>query len=412
MASRKAKQITNQKDIDYIIGIDEEDITTSFIMDLFGEFDGKRRFNPYDEIEIPVGAYGAVKGKPNKNPIYTTIGIFIFNKYFIEHDLIDIFGYINQNIDDDMFSKINSRLSSALIEDDITVPVLKRYLMKTQKVMPYVSILAPNYTEKMLTCSKAINKKKEELMKKYKDGIEKGDPATATKIEKELLDFAKEYMGDDPSMDLFISGARGSIGNNFKNMFVLKGAIKNPDPNAKQKYNIAMSNYIDGISPQEYSLFANSLAAGPFARAKKTEIGGYLEKLFLYSYQHVRMDEPGSDCGTKRYKTVTLTSKNIKNWMYSFMIEGSKLVELTSKNADKYIGKTVKFRFSSLCEDKNPGCICNMCGGNLPYRRGVLNVGIETTQIASTLKNKSMKSFHDSVEKMHVMDINKAFESA
>ena len=51
-----------------------------------------------------------------------------------------------------------------------------------------------------------------------------------------------------------------------------------------------------------------------------------------------------------------------------------------------------------------------MCGGNLPYRRGVLNVGIETTQVASTLKNKSMKSFHDSVQTTHVMDLMRAFE--
>ena len=42
---------------------------------------------------------------------------------------------------------------------------------------------------------------------------------------KELLDFALEYMKGDPSMDMFLSGARGSIGNNFKNMFVMKGVI-------------------------------------------------------------------------------------------------------------------------------------------------------------------------------------------
>ena len=409
MATRKAKVIRDTKDIDYISNIKEEDITLSFIMETFGEFNGKSRFNPYDEIEIPKGRYG-IEGYKNKEPIYTTVGLYVFNKFFIEKDLIKIFGYINKNVDDDVFGDINSTLSTALLEDDISVSTLKRYLMKTQKVMPYVSILAPNYTEKMLTCSKVIDKKKAELYKKYKDGIDAGDPAIATKMEKELLAYALDYMKDDPSMDMFISGARGSVGNNFKNMFVIKGAIKDPDPNAKQKYKVAMSNYIDGISPEEYSLFANSLAAGPFARAKKTEVGGALEKLFLYGLQHVKMDVPGSDCKTKRTKTVSLTKKNIKRWMYSYVMVGETPVEITSKNKDKFIGKTVKIRFSSLCEDKNPGCICNICGGNLPYRRGIQNSGIETTQIASTMKNKSMKSFHDSVQQMHVMDVRRAFE--
>ena len=38
--------------------IKEEDITTSFIMETFGEFDGIARFNPYDIITIPPKSYG------------------------------------------------------------------------------------------------------------------------------------------------------------------------------------------------------------------------------------------------------------------------------------------------------------------------------------------------------------------
>ena len=38
--------------------------------------------------------------------------------------------------------------------------------------------------------------------------------------------------------------------------------------------------------------------------------------------------------------------------MYSYIVEGSRLVELTSDNRDSYIGKTVKFRYSGLCESE------------------------------------------------------------
>lgn len=404
--SRKAKVITSQKDIEYLINITEKDITTSLIMDMFGEFESGCRFHPYDIVTIPAGSYGNEK-KKNKNTFTTTVGLWVFNKYFIEPHLFDMFGYINETIGKSTIGNISDKMSSAVLEDKLSIDVLKDFMMKTQKCMPYVSILSPNYTDKMLTCTKAINKKKKELLEKYKDELAAGDEVIAVKVEKELLDYAKEYMGDDPSMDMYLSNAIGSFGNNFKNMFVVKGALKDPDPNAKQKYKFATSNYIDGIKPEEYALFANSLSYGPYARSKKTEAGGRREKLTLRAFQHITLDPPDSDCGTKRYIEVTLTKKNINKWMYSYIISGSRLIELTSDNMDTYIGKTVKLRFSALCESKTG--ICNKCMGNLFYRLNKKNVGLALTQIGSTLKNKQMKAFHDSTQKLNTMNLEDVF---
>jgi len=406
---RRSKLITKADDINYLLNISEElkNNTTTTIMELFGEFNGKSRFNPYDIIEIPPNSYGP-KGKKNKNTFKTTVGLWIFNKYFIEETLFDLFHYINEIVDDDLFSSINTKLSYALAEDRITTQQLSEYLMKTQLFMGYVSILSPNYTQKMLTCTKAINIKKSELIKKYKKEIEAGDEIAATKMEQELLDYAVEYMKGDPSMDMFLSGARGNIKNNFKNMFVMKGVIKDPDPNAKQPYKVATSNYIDGISPEEYALFANALAAGPYSRSSKTQNGGYLEKLFLGALQHIVAGEPGSDCGTKNTITVKLDKSNIKVYMYSYIKEGDKLIELTSQNMNKYIGKTVKMRFASLCEYKN-GVKCNKCIGNAWYIVNKKNIGASTPKIPSTLKNISMKAFHDSVQKFEPIDIDNIF---
>lgn len=408
--TRKSRIIRNQEDIKMIANLTEDDITTSLIMELFGDFNGKSRFNPYDEITIPPNSYG--KEKKNKNSFTTTVGIYIFNKYFIEQELFHLFdhGYINEEINSGMFNKINKRLSYALAEDDITIDQLKKYVLKTQKTMPYISIIAPNYSDKMLTCTKVIDKKKQELLDKYKDEIEQGNEKIVEKIEKELLEYAQEYLKDDPAMDIFLSGARGSIGNNFKNMFVMKGIVKNPDPNAKNKYRIATSNLMDGIKSDEYAIFADALVEGPYRRAKKTEIGGEYEKLFLYALQHIKLDEPGSDCGTKKYIKVHFnTEKDVERWIYCYVIEGDNLVEITSKNMSKFVGKTVKMRYSSLCESKTG--ICNKCMGNLEYRRGSINAGIESTIIPSTMKNISMKYFHNSVQKLTTMDINKAFKN-
>ena len=74
---------------------------------------------------------------------------------------------------------------------------------------------------------------------------------------------------------------------------------------------------------------------------------------------------------------------------------------------DKYIGKTVKFRFSSMCKSKN--YICNACAGNLFNRLGEQNIGVAESQVSERLKNAMLKLFHNSEIKNSEMDIAKAF---
>lgn len=409
---RVSKEIKNKEDIDLLINLKEKDITTSMIMELFGDFRDHQRFNPYDIIKIPVGAYGGKlpdgKEKKNKNEFTTTVGRLIFNKYFIEcePELLKFLGYVNQDISKKVYGKIFDSLGYAVMEEDISIETYKRFCKRSQKFMPYVSILAPNHSDNMLTITKKINKRKEELIKENKEAIDKGDVMAIDKITKELLDYARELMKDDPAMDMFNSGAGGSFENNFKNMFIMRGSVQDPDP--RKRYNIITSNYIDGVSKEEYSKLANTLAAGPYNRSKKTELGGYWEKLFLSAFQHVILLEPGSDCGTTRHIVLKLTEKNISQVMYSYVInsDGS-LTEITSKNKDKFIGKVVKLRFSSMCEAKDG--ICNKCAGNLFYRLGIRNVGASTPQIPSRLKVLSMKLFHDDQLNFTEMDPMKAF---
>ena len=267
---RKATEIKDKELINELLSLTEDDcLTLSKMMDLLGDFGDGERCKPYDYFQVPANTYG--NNKKNKNPFYTTVGLWIFNKAFIEQDLFDLFHYIDEPISKKVHGKINNELSYAVLEDKISLDVLKRFEMKVQKFMPLVSVLSASYTDKMLTITGDINKKKKELLKKYDDGIKKQDPKAMSQIESELLDYAKEILKDDPSMDMFNSGARASFGNNFKNMFVSKGAIKNPDPN--KGYDLITSSYMEGISKEDYPAFAASLSAGPYSRAKKTETG-------------------------------------------------------------------------------------------------------------------------------------------
>lgn len=407
---RRNVRITKDNLVDYLLSTEEQDITSTFIMQVFGTFDKKVLCNPYDTITIPIGVYGKLHNTPNKNKFTTTVGLWIFNKYFIEpnEDIFKMFKYVNETINKKLYGKINQDLSYALIEDKIKLESLKDYLMKTQKFMPYETILTPNHSEEMLSCTKKINVLKKKLIKENQDKLNSKNndliASTAEDIEKQLIDYAMELLGDDPALDTFLSGAQGSIGNNFKNSFIMKGAVKDP---ITGEFKVIESNYIDGIEANEYSQMANSLAAGPYARSRKTASGGYDEKLFVSAYQHLTLDPAGSDCGTNRTVEVLLTEENIKDWMYNYIVSGSNTIELTSDNKDKYIGKKVKFRFSSLCMSKTG--FCNKCAGNLFYRLGIKNVGLVLPQIPSTLKLRTMKGFHDSTISMSEMNIKKAF---
>ena len=393
----------------------QSDLTFSVIMELFGSFNNKEPLcRQYDLIEIPKGSfiYYDQKGKELKNisSFTTTIGLWLFNIIFLrDFGFSFLFnGYINENINKKKFENINDTLVYALLEDKIKVEDYKQYLNYTQYFMPFESILSANHTEKILACSKKINAKKQELLKKYKDKLDAGDFAAAEDMEKELLNYAKDLLKDDPGMDVYESGAGSSWGNNFKNMYIMKGAIKDPDPNAKQQFNIATSNFIDGVSADEYSLLANSLSAGPYSRSKKTELGGYWEKLFGPAFQGLKLDPEGSDCGTNKYIEVLLTDKNIDMFMYNYIIKpNGSLEELTLDNKDKYINKKVKMRFSIYCKSKTG--ICNKCAGNFFFRRGSSNIGLAIIQVPARLKLISMKSFHDSTISTSTIDPMKAF---
>lgn len=406
MNKRFSRHITDKSEIDYFLSFDEELLQRkSFMMEMFGLFKGKSKYHPYDTFDVPVGSYGPEDDK-NTNVFRTTLGLWIFNKFFIEKRLFKLFGYITKTMNKKVLGKINEKMSYALLEDKITLEDMKDFLMKTQKYQEYIIIISPHQTEFFFLAVKDIEKKKKELFKKYEKELERNKLVAVDKIEKELIEYSKDLLKDDPSVDTYNTGTKVNFANCFKDLYIMRGMTKDP---ISGEYKLISSCYNSGISKEDYAKVANSMTEGPYKRAKKTAIGGYWEKLFLPAYQHIKVAPPGTDCGTNRTITVTLTPKNIGMYMYSYIKEGSKLIELTSENKDHYLGKTVKFRFSSLCEYKKPDYICHKCAGNMFNRVGIVNIGTTTPQYASKIKLISMKAFHDAQINLHEIDVEKVF---
>lgn len=399
---RQAKFITNPKDLEYLFSLNEDlACRTSTMMECFGKFGDKRRFNPYDIISVPPNTFG-LEGHKNKKGFMTTVGLWLFNKAFTECGVFPVTGYVNDTIGKKLFKKLNKQISYAVMEDKLDLEELKKYTVKSQKFQPYCNILSPSLSEGLLGMSAEIKKEKETLIKQNKEILEgEPDPAVVQSIEGKLIKSIDEKLKDDPSSDILNSSVGADKGNNLKNMFIMKGISKLADQ-SRGKYSILTGNYMDGVSKEEYADFCETLTLGPFSRANKTMVGGYWEKLFVKGLEHlsIQFDE---DCHTKRYKLVDLTGDNIDLWMYSNIIEGNKLVELNPSNMDKYIGKQIKVRFSGFCECDHG--ICEACAGSLFRRLNIKHVGVVAYRLPSDLKNTSMKSFHDAtVKSSHMKD--------
>jgi hypothetical protein len=386
---RKPKHITKEADLNDIINLTHEEAARkATIMNWFGTFADAPRFNTYDTVEIPAGKYGIDKHK-NKKPFTTTVGLWVFNKAFIE-PVSNVLGYINETVNGDKYDDINQTLSYALLEDKITVDQLKDFIMQTQILMGCASAICPSHDMDILLLTNQAEIKKKELEKKYADRIAQGDIVAMKAVEDELTAWAKQQLKDSESADMYNSGARSSWGNNFKNMYLMRGPLKGTDGN----YTYTSSSYMSGMKKDEYSAVNDSAVGGPYSRSRKTQMGGYLEKQFTNATQHIKVLPAGSDCGSTGTITITLTNKNLSMWLYSFIVgNNGSLTELTMENKDKYIGKTVKFRYSGLCKSKN-GCICEKCAGTMYRRIGIENIGLGTMIMMSSLKNASMKRFH------------------
>jgi len=409
------EEITKDNIVNHMLVLTQHDVCRNMIVELFGSFNnGNSLVHHYDTFDVPPGYFKFIdssgKEVSNSNSFTTTFGIWVFNIYLIQgFGFSKLFnGYINENINKGKFEKIHQKILYALVEDKISVESYKNFISYCDFIMPWETFLAPAQTEKLLACTKEIDKLKEKLIKQNKEAFDKGDPAVVEDIENQLIKFAKEYLKDDPALDAYESGAGGTFGNNFKNMYIMKGVIRDPDPNAEQEYHAAKSSFIDGISSDEYALLANSLAGGPYSRSKKTEIGGYWEKLIVAAMSSVTI-EPGTDCGSDKYIEMTLTADMVDAVMYSYILKSNgKLEELTSDNVDQYINKKIKIRSVLFCKHTN-GTVCNKCAGNFFIRRGNTNIGLGCSQVATKLKLTSMKSFHNSTIKTSTIDAFKAF---
>jgi hypothetical protein len=382
----------------YLLSLKPEDITFDLLVDLFGDKSkvekGKvkvvpSRIKTSDEFVLEKGEY------INSERVTTNAGLFIYNKLIVERELKDVLGYVNVTINSGQLGAIEDKLSKALLNDDIAVEAMSSYLNRTQWLsMQFHSVISGSFTMGTLKPLPGVMKQRNQMLKDNREKLDKGDVVAAAKIEKDLLKVAEEELKHDHGLDLYKSGARGSFGNNFKTISVMKGPVFNPSTG---EFDIIESNFMEGIRKEDIPSFGNSVVTGAYPKAIGTATSGYFSKQIIAALQAVQLDKKGSDCGTKGYLKTTIQPSSTKDFLYRYIMDGGKLVLLTDKNIGGYVGKEVKMRSPMYCTGKKK---CRVCAGLMYEKLNIQNVGLTASRVSSTLLNLSMKKFHDTSAKV------------
>lgn len=398
--------ILNEVTKSMLLSLKPTDITKKLFHELFA-----------DTLQIVNGVYKKVPAKINlntdqlvlkkgefinKSDIVTTPGRFIFNKLIIE-DLIIVFqDYINEPVNGDVVGDLDGKMANALLKDVITAEQYKQYLNRVQWLgMSTTSLLSSSLTSGILTPIPKVIKRREELVKQYKDDIDKGDVSRMALIEKELVEMSQKELANDEGMYIFKSKARGSFGNNYKNTSIVRGPLLNPRTG---KFEFVASNFIEGMQKEDIPPNANSVVSGAYPKAIGQRSYGYMSKQLTSGMQAMQTDKPGSDCHTKETVAILVNNFTKKLISYRYIVEGGKLVYLDESNINKYIGKVVNLRSPMTCANKDK--ICSICNGRNFEMLGITNVGLTSSRVSTTMSNKSMKKFQDLTVKTVKLDKN------
>jgi DNA-directed RNA polymerase beta' subunit len=360
----------------------------------------KALHNTWDTITIPAN-YFYEEQKATK----TTIGRFLFNKYVLEGSgVVAATKVVTDVLNGKGLDKVDELIGQLYLDDVITRQHFNAYVDRRDNLGFWLNgMITHTISLRMAKPLKEIEKKKQELLKKYAKEIEAKDITAMAQMEKELIAFAKELLKDDPGMDLYDSGDL-NFDNNYKNNSILKGPVKN---NITGEYDFIENSYMDGIEIKDIPAHANTILAAQYPTSIATKDSGYMGKKLLALLQMMEIDEPGSDCKTKSLIPITVTDKNKKDLVYTYFEIAGQTQMLTRDNVDSYVGKTLMMRSPMSCITPK---ICSKCAGELFYKLGVKHAGLFATQLSHSALNLSLKSKHSMNVDIYHLNVDKIVE--
>lgn len=321
----------------------------------------------------------------------TTCGIYLFNKFILEP--LKIFGYVNKPFGKKELDALEDGISDGLMQKDLTTEQVAEFIDRLQFLLggPLAHLINPSINPDIMTLPPQAAALKKKLLAENKASIEANDPQTSSKIEKEVTKVAMDWMNErnDPSLSFFKSGAIDPY-NNYRTMFVMKGAVKDNTGESPTGYKIVTSEYDNGITKEDMPKIADTVVTSSYNSGVATQDSGYMGKKYNTILQRVKLLERGSDCKTPDTFQTVITNRHL----YRYIMENGKPVCLTPEVIDKYKGKVCKLRSPLHCHAKDP-YYCNICMGDRLYDIGVHNVGLTVSILSGATLNAALKTKHN-----------------
>jgi hypothetical protein len=351
------------------------------------------RYNVTDRVKLKANEY------INTTDVDTTLGRIVFNKICIENYIKDIIPdhYWNIPLNKGGVKKLFSLVAEAVKYGTLSTEAA----WKWEKAIEFYSLKAAviynsSYNADLLNPRKDLIKKRDEFIKNNPNAT----TADYADFEEQITNEANDKLRSNPGIGLYDSGARGEIGDQYKNISIMIGPVYNPATAQMEPVN---TNFIEGFSKEDLPKAGNMLISAAYPKSCATADSGYITKQYYAAFQSVYVDDEGTDCGTKSYINVYLTDGNFGRYEFQYVMENGKPVMLSQENKSKYVNKFVKLRSPMCCISEH---VCNICVGQFPYITGIKNMGITFATIPNAAVDHGMKKFHKSAIQMDDVDIN------
>lgn len=214
----------------------------------------------------------------------------------------------------------------------------------------FTQLCVPASTPKSLVPAPGLYELRARLLEENKDRLH--DASVVAMIQKQLIDYDRAYLKDDPSSDFLINSKSWNVVRSKQ--FGMHGAEMNTLTDSVD-VKVIPTSLSEGWSIEHFPDYMNSLRGGTFGRSAQTQMGGESVKWLLRASSNITVTD--KDCGTTMGIDFACTDKNF-NWLVGCSVQSTTGPVLVSdEDAKSYIGRRLVVRSPMYCQlDKTDYC--------------------------------------------------------
>jgi hypothetical protein len=359
------------------------------IITLDGTDNTKPLLDPTVKAELVMGALPNVTA-----PVSTCLGNVLTNGFLLCRCFGDTIPFITGRHTTSTIRKIIAPLlvdtpkrGETLQQGKISVKQYRLFISSIDILGNLAKIIAYTATPKNIVPPDGIEAYKKSLLDKIKkDGKDINDPLVLVKFENDLRDFDTEFLKDDPSMGIMMSGP-------MKNKARLKLHMSygsEADFEDGKTTKTVTRSLSEGIirDTEEYADTVNSIRSGSYSRGVSTVLGGVSGKVLVRALSGYRITD--KDCKSKLTYDIVVGDNDIARLDGRNIVVDGKIVPLDHDKIKGLIGKTVHLRSPMYCKSEG---YCEVCSG-----ARLAESPAEVTAYGTAISGKIMGAFF---KKMH-----------